>query len=202
MKEIKFISALISLVILCLILKLKNNDVALKTGDISFTSFKSDNNDSFSIITFVDLPSRTKIHFTDSEWDGNHFGFDENDLLWKTGNINIPAGSIISFTNLNSNPFVTNGTVSGTMNLSKNGDAIFAYLGNTRMPVKFLAAVANDELSYGTLLNTNLVNGKTAITFPKGTLFAVYKGPHSHQNTSEHRSALNKMCNYTFKQFR
>jgi hypothetical protein len=53
----------------------------------------------------------------------------------------------------------------GTMRISKKKDAIFAYIGNERMPVKILAACANDKLGFGTLINTNLTNGTTAIVF-------------------------------------
>ncbi|WP_339709346.1 hypothetical protein [uncultured Kriegella sp.] len=113
------------------------------------------------------MPPKTQIHFTDSEWNGNRFGFDENDIIWKTGTEIINAGSIINFTNLDSNTIVTNGTVFGAMKLSRKHDAIFAYLGNKRMPIKFLAAIANNKLGFGTLTNTGLVNGKTAITFQK-----------------------------------
>jgi len=35
------------------------------------------------------------------------------------------------------------------------------------MPTIFLAAVANNELGYGTLINTGLINRETAIIFQK-----------------------------------
>jgi hypothetical protein len=51
------------------------------------------------------------------------------------------------------------------MRISKKKDAIFAYIGNDRMPMKILAACANDKLGFGTLINTNLTKGTTAIVF-------------------------------------
>mgnify|MGYP001821977854 CR=1 FL=1 len=149
------------------VINLKRNDVLLKTGCISFISMKSTNNDGFAIRTNVNISPKTKIRFTDTEWNGNHFGFDENDIMWITGDKIIHAGSIISFTNLNSTASVSVGTISGSMRLSKENDAIFAYLGNKRMPNIFLAAIANNELGFGTLINTGLFNGETAITFQK-----------------------------------
>lgn len=199
MKEVKLVAALVLFLIFVLFIESHSNSIALKAGDISFTSFKSKNKDGFSIVTFIDLPPRTIIHFTDSEWNGNRFGFDESDIQWKTGNDVIPAKSIINFTNLNSTPTVTAGSIYGSMNLSSKGDAIFAYLGTTRMPVTFLAAVANNELSYGTLENTNLFNGKTAITYPEGTTFASYKGPNSYQTILEYKCSLSRMSNYKFQ---
>lgn len=195
MKELKIISTLTLLVIILLVNQSQKKEIALKTGDISFISLKSTNNSGFSIITFVNLPPKTKIHFTDSEWNGNHFGSDENDILWKTGKNAIQAGSIINFTNLDSNPSVTYGVLFGSMKISKKNDAIFAYLGYEKMPIKFLAAVANDELGYGTLINTNLVDGKTAITYPKDISYS-----NNYQNVNEYISALNNMCNYTYKE--
>ncbi len=66
--------------------------------------------------------------------------------------------------NLNSKASVPYGRITGSMRLSKENEAIFAYLGDKRMPIIFLAAIANNELDYGTLINTGLIDGKTAIT--------------------------------------
>lgn len=147
------------------VIKLSKTDILLKSGCISFISMESTKNDGFVIRTNVDISPNSKIRFTDSEWNGNHFGFDENDITWINGDKNIPAGTIINFTNLNSKASVSYGTIKGSMQLSKENEAIFAYLGDKRMPTIFLAAMANNELSYGTLINTGLINGKTAITF-------------------------------------
>ncbi len=166
MKVLKVI-LILSLLIIILFIDLKRNDIFLQTGCISFISINSTNNDNdgFEIIANVNIPPKTKIRFTDSEWNGNHFGFDENDITWLTGNRIIKAQSVISFTNLNSNASVSVGTLSGSMRLSKKEDAIFAYLGDKRMPTIFLAAITNNEQGYGTLINTGLINGKTAIIF-------------------------------------
>ena len=165
MKELKVISAFSILILMIFVIKINRNDFSLKTGCISFISMKSTKNDGFSVKTNVDIPARTKIHFTDSEWNGNHFGFDENDITWITGEKIIKAGTAINFSNLNSTGYSSVGTITVSMSLSKKNDAIFAYLGNKRMPNIFLAAITNNELGYGTLINTGLIKGKTAITF-------------------------------------
>lgn len=165
MKKLKVILALTLLTLSLLIIKPKNNQKSLMPGDISFISMQSHNNDGFVIITSVSLPPNTKIHFTDSEWNGNHFGFDESDIIWKTGNDTIQANTIIKFMNLNSNPTVSTGNIYGSMKISEKQDAIFAYTGNARMPIKIIAACANNDLSFGTLINTNLTKGSTAILF-------------------------------------
>ncbi|CAM4288873.1 hypothetical protein [Zobellia nedashkovskayae] len=165
MKELKIISVLAVLVLSLVVIEMKSNAHSLKVGDISFTSMKSTTSDGFSITTAVKLPPRTKIRFTDSEWNGNHFGFDESDILWETGNDTINANSEIKFTNLNSTPSVSIGSVYGSMRISKKEDAIFAYTGNERTPMKILAACANDEFGFGTLINTSLTKGTTALLF-------------------------------------
>jgi hypothetical protein len=164
-KEFKVILVLALLIMSLLILEIKRNESSLKVGDISFKSMKSANSDGFSIITSVNLLPGTKIYFTDSEWNGNHFGSDESNVLWETGNDTISANSVINFINLNNIPFVSIGNVYGSMRISKKKDAIFAYTGYERMPIKILAACANDELGFGTLINTNLTKGTTAIIF-------------------------------------
>jgi hypothetical protein len=134
----------------------------IKPGDIIFSSLKSMRNDGFSIKTLVEIPPNFKIHFTDSEWNGNNFGFDESDITWKNGNEPIPVNSEIYFVNLNSNPKVSKGEIYGSMKISRTNDAIFAYIGQKRMPEKIIAACANNEISFGTLLNTGLIKGNTA----------------------------------------
>ncbi|MFD2914865.1 hypothetical protein [Psychroserpens luteus] len=165
MKEHKVVFVLVLLITSLLVVEIKSNDNYLKIGDISFTSMKSANSDGFSIITSVNLLPGTKIRFTDSEWNGNHFGFDESDILWEIENDTIKANSVIKFTNLNSIPLVSSGKVYGSMRISKNNEAIFAYTGNERMPIKILSACANDEMGFGTLINTKLTKGTTAIIF-------------------------------------
>ena len=43
----------------------------------------------------------------------------------------------------------------------------FAYIGTKRIPSKFIAAIAIGKRGYGTLINTNLIEGSSAITLPE-----------------------------------
>ncbi|MEO0527502.1 MAG: hypothetical protein AAFZ89_09760 [Bacteroidota bacterium] len=179
----------------------KDSCPEIKAGDISFMTFKANGNDGFSIITFRPIKPNTKIFFADSEWNGNHFGTDEGTLIWNSGNETIKAGSNISFGTLNSIPFVSHGQVKGEISISTSSDAIFAFKGTgVKMPTQFLAAFANDRAAYGTLLNTGLVEGHTAITFPKGTYLAQYNGPKYNINKDDFIMGLNEMKNYNFNQ--
>lgn len=172
MKDLKIIAILLILLALSLLIKQKqaNN---LKAGDIAFIGFNASQNDGFSIITLANIKPNSTIYFTDSEWNGTRFGADESNMSWNSGNTLITKGTIIIFDNISKHPKVNLGTVKNTMKLSKNGDALFAYLGSApKLPSKFLAAVATNSSSYGTLANTGLIEGFTAITYPKGTFFS------------------------------
>lgn len=165
MKNIRFVLALPLLIALLPLFDGKESRALIEIGDIEFVSLKSSGGDGFTIQTNIDIPVNTHIHFSDSEWNGNHFGADENTLFWNSGTNIIPSGTLISFHNLNSTPKVSKGNLKGQMNISKNNDAVFAFFGSPRLPTQFLAAAANDTSAFGTLLNTKLRLGQTARIF-------------------------------------
>lgn len=165
MKVPKVVFPILLALLLVLSIALENN-APLKTGNIAFRSMDTSDGDGFSIITFVNITPGTTIRFTDSEWNGNRFGADENDISWNTGKDTIPAGALIKFVNVDVAPEVSHGSVNGKLSLSKTSDALFAYLGPSRLPTTFLAAIANDHRAYGTLVNTGLVDGYSAICHP------------------------------------
>ncbi|WP_136467215.1 hypothetical protein [Flagellimonas onchidii] len=162
MKNLLFLACVTSLLVICIYYDQKKQE--LHPGDITFTFFDADN-DAFGIVAHVDIPSNTIVHFTDSEWNGNRFGFDENNLSWNTGGNKITAGTHINFTKLDTLPSVNIGFLKNKMKISKKEDAIFAYSGHTRMPSVFLAAAANSVNAYGTLINTGLQQGTSALLF-------------------------------------
>lgn len=159
-----------TLVILHLTFKSPHNN--LKAGDIKFIGFNAVLNDSFSVKILADIPSNTTIQFTDSEWNGSKFGLDEGNMIWNSGNEIIKAGTVVHFSNHNEQPKVSVGVVNQALKISKNAEAIFAYIGSERVPKRFLAAMANDGKAYGTLNNTGLKEGVTAITFSNNLCFS------------------------------
>lgn len=198
MNDLKLITILISLLALFLCIE-NNNTKKLNIGDIAFTGFNASNNDSFSIITLVYIKPNTTIHFTDSEWNGTRFGADESNLTWNSGDKIIPAGTTITFKSINKNPCVNYGRLKNLMKLSKKKEAIFAYTGKApKLPNTFLAAVANNSSGYGTLINTGLLEGNTAITYPMGSYYAKFNINQKYKNKEDYLSALNKMENYNF----
>ena len=195
MKDLKLITILITLLVFSLFLN-KNQNNTLKTGDIAFTGFDASINDGFSFIALVDLKPKSTIYFTDSEWNGTHFGADESNLTWKSGEKTITKGTIVTLKNIKKKPNTNHGTIKNTMKLSKNKEALFAYVGDApKLPSVFLAAVANSKSSYGTLINTGLEEGKTAITYPKGTYLATFN-KNIYYTDKGFLMSLNNMNNY------
>ncbi len=146
-------------------ISLSNAKPSLQAGAITFEELTTRGDDSFSIQTQMDIPKGSIIRFTDSEWNGNRFGADEGDIVWNSGNNVIPAGTLVIFQLQDSGTTVTHGSAYGTMRLSNEREALFAYVGSLRLPTGFLAVISNDTLAYGTLLNTGLVNTSAAVTF-------------------------------------
>lgn len=171
----------VSTLILSYFLLLNTKNVINK-GDIAFIGFNSIENDSFSIMAMKPIQANSIVYFTDSEWNGKKFGHDETTMQWITGEKTIDAGTVINFSKNNNKPVATVGEIDALIKFSSKSDAIFAYVGKRRFPHRFLAAISNHKDAYGTLINTNLKEGATAITFPVGTFFAEMKTGlvHSH----------------------
>ena len=193
MKPFKYLIAPLILFIVVCSLELTKKELA--TGDIAFYSFNASDPDGFSIITLVNIAPNSTIYFTDSEWNGNRFKKGENHMIWNSGDDVITAGTVIKFETIKTNPKVSSGKSFNTIGLNQNGDALFAYTGMIQMPEVFLAAVSNNIHEFGTLANTRLDSGSTAITYPKGTLMAKFNGVAT-LNKDQLIKALNHMGNY------
>ncbi|GLB52263.1 hypothetical protein NBRC110019_13020 [Neptunitalea chrysea] len=172
----------------------------LSPGDMSFVGFNADADDDFAIVTFVDIPANTLIFFCDSEWNGSNFGTDENDFYWDSGNAVIPAGTVITFTELTgSNTASSYGTINGSPGgISGSSEAIFAYhatVAQPRVPTGFICAVANSSAGYGDLSNTGLTEGTNALTLTSGTDIAEYNGPRTGLDVSGYQLAINNLIN-------
>jgi len=143
-----------------------------KPGNIAFTAFCADGNDHFAIVALSELPADTAIYFTDNEPDATGGLADTNEgiLKWNTGNNNIASGTIIVFDSITvSNRTVSIGSltsVSGNVNLTATGDALFAYMGASPTDIKvWLAGIQNSTGNEGDLKMTGLTPGLTFINF-------------------------------------
>lgn len=169
----------------------------ITTGDISFTGFCADGDDNIAFVTFEEIPANTTIYFCDSEWNGTSFGTDENDFTWNSGLTSIPAGTVITIDNLDAAITSNYGTVTGGTGISKSGEAVFAFLGTgLRQPTTMLAAIANQAGAFGTLENTGLQSGLTAIVLTETADIAMYNGPRTGIDKNGYLSYLNNMSNW------
>lgn len=150
-------------------------------GDIAFVGFNADGDDDIAFVTLKDIDPSTNIYFCDSEWNGTGFpADDEGDFTWTSPAEVVPAGSIITINNLSASIETNIGSIThnNAGGLSSGSEAMFAFLGTApRTVTTMLAAIANSASAYGTLENTGLLVGTTAVTLPEGTDLGVYNGP-------------------------
>lgn len=189
----------ITLLTLLLIARFNDHKTQLQTGDIAFIALRTTGKDGFALVTFKDIEPKTKIFFTDAEWNGTRFGTGENTLTWLTDDGLILAGSVVVFEDINYLPKASRGSLKGEMKLNRNCEAIFAYVGSgSKMPSRFLAAVANSPEGFGTLVNTGLKERNALIVYPEGTYFAEYQGPRSQIEKEHALEAISMAGNYMF----
>jgi hypothetical protein len=170
-------------------------------GDVAFTGFNGDGDNDFAIVALADIPANTTIYFTDTEWNGKSFESGEDDITWTTGSSVISAGTVVTFTDINSaSEMVSTGSITaGNMSLGVSDEAIFAYLGAERSPTTFLAAVSTSIDQYdgtspnpsGTLEGTGLSQGTTAILLSDNIDVAEYIGDRSGNTKSGYLDFLN-----------
>ncbi|MFT6855649.1 MAG: hypothetical protein ACJA0X_001623 [Cyclobacteriaceae bacterium] len=140
------------------------------TGDISFVGFNVDGRDDFAIVTLADIPANTIIYFSDNESDGaGGLTTGEGTNQWNTGTAIISAGTIVAFTDVRDASIVSIGTfsnISGEMNFSTSGDALFAYTRvDENSPIVFIAGIQSAASKEGDLSGTGLVAGSTFVEF-------------------------------------
>ncbi len=137
-------------------------------GDVMFVGFNADGTDGFAIVTLVDIPDTTVIHFSDNEWDGDSFNnTNEGEATWTndTGGV-ITEGTVLTFTDMTGTPTASQGSMSGEdIDLNASNEQLWAYLGTATVPTTFLSGIANDDFTQNTntLTGTGLTIGTTAI---------------------------------------
>ncbi len=136
-------------------------------GDVMFVGFNADTPDGFAIVTLVDIPDTTVIHFSENEWTGAVLNSGEGNATWTndTGGV-IGEGTVLTFTSMETAPAVSQGAVSGdNMNFNTTNEIIYAYLGTATVPTTFLAGYASDDFDQNgaTLTGTGLTAGTDAV---------------------------------------
>lgn len=168
-------------------------------GDIAFVGFNADGDDDIAFVTFKDIAPNTNIYFCDSEWNGSAFGTDEGDFTWTSGSEVIAAGTIVRISSLSATISASAGTISlnNAGGLSSSSDAMFAFLGTApRVPTVHLAAIANSTSAFGSLENTGLNAGTTAIVLPEGADIGAYNGPRSGLDINGFHAQIGSMANW------
>ncbi|MGY3793218.1 T9SS type A sorting domain-containing protein [uncultured Aquimarina sp.] len=143
-------------------------------GDIAFVAYNADGDDDFAIVALADIAANTTIYFSDDELDGTGSFVDSNEgnIQWDTPSNVIPAGTIVVFTDTDSDGNASYGASlgtltqvgSGTINLAGGGDSLLAYLGtDENTPTTFLAGIQYSN-SVGDLTGSGLTDGTTFIT--------------------------------------
>ncbi|RZJ69596.1 choice-of-anchor I family protein [Flavobacterium sp.] len=168
-------------------------------GDIAFVGWNADGDDDIAFVTFKDISPNTNIYFCDSEWNGTGFGTDEGDFTWTSGAALIPAGTVIHINALSAAINTSHGVISfsNAGGLSSSSDAMFAFLGTApRTATVHLAAISNAASGFGTLANTGLAIGTTAILLPEGADIANYNGPRNGLDINGYHAQFGSSSNW------
>ena len=142
-------------------------------GDIVIVGFNADGSDGFAFLTMVEIAPNRTIYFTDKEWSGQQIGIgsfnsSEGIISWSnTESCFLPSGTIVTIIDASNNPTASWGTAiesDAGFNMNSSNEVLYAYIGaNQDTPSAFLCALATDDFTYGTIMNTGLVVDDTAI---------------------------------------
>ena len=166
-------------------------------GDIAIIGYNSDPSDNLAWVTFVDIADGTEIFFEDNEWNGSSFNSGEGVITWtnNTGS-SISAGTVITMDELSSGMATTStGSISVTspFNPANSNDGVFVYIGAASNPTTFLYAMTNGSTianGLGSIANTGLIQGFTAVLLSSGTDIGQYNGPKTSLTQNQYLEAI------------
>jgi hypothetical protein len=192
-KPLRILSAAI------LAMSLSASAQALTTGDMAFTSFNADD-DTWALVTFVDITANTDVYFSDNEWLGSAFAdSNEHALKWNTGAAAIAAGTVITFTEIDAATDIINASI-GTLalnngfnlGLAKSNETFYAFLGSSGVaPTTFLTAITTEnDSSPANITNAGLTIGVNAIALTPDADFGEYTAVRSGEAAFANYAAL------------
>ncbi|MBC6993659.1 hypothetical protein H9S92_05780, partial [Lewinella lacunae] len=122
----------------------------LAIGDLAFTGYNSDNPDTFSFVIFTDIGTGTVINFTDNGWlASGAFRTGEGLIALTFGGMATCGDQFFvtggNFLNYDGSPAGTVTSISGSVDLSINGDQIFAFQGTLGSPTLLAAIQMNGD---------------------------------------------------------
>src|SRR5688572_30958582 len=156
----------------------------LAVGDFAIIGYNTGQNltapateDRFYFVLLKPIGSGTQIFFTDRSWNGTTFaaaGGGDGTFTYTAG-ADLPAGTVIHVTQAQL-------TAAGIDINHTTGESFYVYQGtNANTPTQFLYAAefADGNTTFnGSLVNTGLVNGFSAVSVPHDS--ASYHGPTTH----------------------
>lgn len=182
---------------------------AQSSGELLFTAFNADE-DGFAMVTLVNLPSGTKVWFSDNEWDGvSAFNSGESYSSWTT-TAPVAAGTVVRFSATDSatllaastGSYVREAVASNTnYGFSQTEDTLYAYLGTSATtPTTFLSAVSTSTFGSaagGSLTGTGLAVGNGAVQLAFGSDFGQYTGARTGQAAfGDYKSLVSNVANW------
>ncbi len=170
-------------ILACLFLFYSLINYSQSIGNIAFIGFNTDGDKDFAIVALADISPNSIIYFTDDETTGvgspSALVGSEGTITWNTGATIIKAGTVVVFSDIDSDTNTSFGASIGSIsrdgafNISGSRDGIIAFTGtNANTPTTYLAAIqiGNDNTFLGafdgdgiTLTNTGLVIGSTIV---------------------------------------
>lgn len=153
-----------------------NIQAQLTPGDIMFVAFEFDGDgtpdnpfncgDGFAFVTLNNIPDGTEIIFTEEDYHDGEFGNGEGDLIWTndTGGP-IPIGCVVEITTNRENCTICNTLESsvgsaefagsyGDWILTASNEEMYAYIGDVRDPVMWLAGLTTNNAAIRAGTNT------------------------------------------------
>lgn len=150
----------------------------LTAGDIAVIGINTDNPDSFTFVTLIDLQAGTEIKFTDSGVLSTGLFRPNEGAVMYTAPSAIGAGTVIQFTGIAGDWTSANDAGVGTsgLNLSTSGDQIIVFQGASTTPTFIYAAQTNSTAWQADATSSNtsslppgLVDGTTAVAVGAGS---------------------------------
>jgi hypothetical protein len=187
---------------------------ALSIGDIQITGYQSQNPDSFSFVTWVDIAAGAGLSFTDNGFNGTALRTNENLTRWSNNTAGvIAAGTVINITG-NTNAAVSGAGadlgIGASPSFSSTGDQIFVLDGNsaTLAAPTFLfgfdysGATGWDDT--GASVNSSalpaaltVAGGNTAFAVGSGSTGIEYTGARTGQTIAQYKALLSDIANWT-----
>ena len=157
--------------------------ITLEAGDLAIIGYNGDNPDQFSFVLLVDVTTNTEITFTDSGVKSDDTFRGNEGAIKFTASTNYSAGTIITYTgpqsDLPSGDFTEandSNVGNNDMNLSGNGDQIFAFQGSSSTPTFIFGFQSNSNIwqtdataSTNSALPSTLTNGVNAVAVGSGS---------------------------------